>query len=230
MASNAHDRTDPGARGRGRRAEHLGRLPGFGPVRTCHRHGGAGCDCLDRARRRARRRRGRAAPVDHRRVLGGCSRRRPPDPSRPSRRRLGQRGLRDAAPGRHVRSGDRRRLDERRDPVHGRGRLVEHRLHGSRRRCGGDRHRRVPGRGPRNARQGSQRAGPLDRVPGAEPQVPRHVRPRDVHGRTHRRARFRRSPFPTRTLRPRPIGASPPMPGSSASRSVRRMAAPMSPR
>ncbi len=66
---------------------------------------------------------------------------------------------------------------------------MEHRLHGRRRRCGGDRHRRFPGRGPRNARQGSQRAGPLDRVAGTEPQVPRHVRPRDVHGRTHRRAR-----------------------------------------
>ena len=35
--------------------------------------------------------------------------------------------------------------------------------------------------------QGHQRAGPVVRVAGAEPALPRHVRPRHAHGRHHRR-------------------------------------------
>ena len=101
--------------------------------------------------------------------------------------------------------------------------------HGSRRRCGGDRHRGVPGRGL--ATPGKVLNGPDLSI---ESQAP-NLRYLDTFGHGTFMAgliagTIRRSPFPTRTLRPRPTGAWPPMPGSSASRSARRTAAPMSPR
>ena len=58
---------------------------------------------------------------------------------------------------------------------------------GDGRRRGGHRHGCQPGGRPGHAGQGHLRTRPLARVPGARPAQPRHQRPRNVHGRTHRR-------------------------------------------
>ena len=99
-------------------------------------------------------------------------------------RRAGRRGLRG-----RVQPDDRSAFDGSRHGEHRRHGVVERRLHrqGDRRR--GDRLRRVTGRRSERDQQDRLRPRPLVGVPDAEPAQPRHVRPRNVHGRLDRRSR-----------------------------------------
>ena len=86
----------------------------------------------------------------------------------------------------------------------------------------------APGPGPRRAGQDRQRAGPLARVAGAEPPLPRHVRARHVHGRPDRRAR-RDAAVADPTAGVRVPGIAPGRPDRLRSRSATPTAAPTSP-
>ena len=101
-----------------------------------------------------------------------------------------------------------------------RDRLVGRRLHRAGRRRRAHRHGVSARSTAWTARQGRLRPGPLARVAGAEPDRPRHQRPRHVHGRAHRR--------PRRTATYRGHGAR--RADRVASRSASPTAAPTSPR
>ena len=114
-----------------------------------------------------------------------------------------------------VRRHSRCQLDVLDDAVHRCPGVVGRRLHGERRRRRADRHRRVAGEGPRRSGQGDLRPRPLPRIPGAQPDEPRHIRARDLHGRADRWARLGRWRLPTSLRRRPPIAGWRPMLGSS---------------
>ena len=198
-------RARPRAAGR-ERGHELGRHL-CGTVAFGDRARGHGWRATGRAGRRGHGRRRPQTTLDHRRLLGEPAGGGTPRPASTPRGRVRHRELPDRAPGRHLRPRRGRELDAEHDAVLGRRGLVGSGLHRRGRRRGGHRHRSLPRRGARDARQGHLRSGPLHRVAGPEPHESRHVRPRHVHGRAHRRARQRHGPAVRRRHRHRSTGA-----------------------